>query len=80
MSEREKQPDPTVPSSFTYASLIHFFTCNSLFHFLAYWNWIDSKDLGHIMKSNSGKNCDGHTQRKQDKGNLIRNELTLTVT
>lgn len=55
-------------STLLYAPLLSLFTYNSLSPILAYWKvdnilayWkIDNRELGHVMKSNSRKNYDGH--------------------
>lgn len=78
MRVKGRNTDSKAASTLLYAPPLSLFTCNSLSPILAYWKWVDNRELGHVMKSNSRKNYDGHTWMKQDKGNLIRRDSILT--
>lgn len=77
MRAKGRNTDSRAASTFLYALLLSLFPSNSLSPILAFWKWIDNRELGHVMKPNSRKNCDGYTWRKQDKGNLIRRDSIL---
>lgn len=71
--------DSRAASTLLHAFLLSVFSNNSLSPILAFWKWIDNRELVHVMKSNSRKNCDGHTWMKQDKGNLIKERFNSYV-